>query len=169
MLKRTLDFKLKPSHYYIFTDATWATENDRISFQGITVMRYGGVTAWTANRQKSTALSSMEAEIMAASEGSRLVAWLEKLTRNLSEGRDKYIPTLFCDNQSTVDLCYDTKHHQKAKHIETRYLYVRNDMVLKDRLHIDHIPGKDQPADIFTQQLPIDLFNKHKRALGMLE
>jgi len=168
VLNRTIDFKR--AHYYIFTDATWATENDRVSFQGVAVMRYGGVTMWMANRQKSTALSSMEAEIMAASEGGRLAAWLEKLTGDLGEGAyNKYTPTLFCDNQSTVDICYDTKHHQKAKHIETRYLYVRNDMVLKERLYVDHIPGKDQPADIFTKQLPIEQFNKHKGSFGLVD
>ena len=75
----------------------------------------------------------MEAEIMAASEGARLAVWLEKLTRDLGERDDDddnpFIPTLYCDNKGTVDLLYDTKHYQKAKHIETRYLFVRNDMV----------------------------------------
>jgi hypothetical protein len=111
----------------------------------------------------------MEAEIMAALEGARLAVWLEKLTRDLGE-RDEdnpFIPTLYCDNKSTVDLSYDTKHHQKAKHIETRYLFVRNDMVQRDRLEVVHIPGKDQPGDMLTKQLPIDQFTKHCVTLGI--
>jgi hypothetical protein len=89
----------------------------------------------------------MEAEIMAASEGARSAVWLEKLTRDLGE-RDEdddnpFIPTLYCDNKGTVDLSYDTKHHQKAKHIKTRYLFVRNDMVQRDCLKVVYIPGKD--------------------------
>ena len=68
---------------------------------------------------------------MAASEGVRLVVWLEKLTRDLGERDDDnpFIPTLYYNNKGTVDLSYDTKHHQKAKHIGTRYLFVRNNMV----------------------------------------
>jgi len=68
---------------------------------------------WMAQRQKSTALSSMEAEIMAALEGARSAVWLEKLTRDLGERDDDnpFIPTLYCDNKGTVDLSYDTKHH----------------------------------------------------------
>jgi len=68
---------------------------------------------------------------MAALEGVRLAVWLEKLTRDLGERDDDnpFIPTLYCDNKGTVDLLYDTKHYQKAKHIKTRYLFVRNDMV----------------------------------------
>jgi hypothetical protein len=91
---------------------TWGTEHDWISFQGMVVIRYGGAVIWMAQRQKSTALSSMEAEIMAASEGARLVVWLEKLTRDLGErDDDPFIPTLYCDNKSMVDLSYDTKHY----------------------------------------------------------
>jgi hypothetical protein len=158
-----------PTSYSIFTDATWGTEHDRISFQGMAVMRYGGAVIWMAQRQKSTALSSMEAEIMAASEGARSAVWLEKLTRDLGERDDDnpFVPTLYCDNKGTVDLSYDTKHHQKAKHIETRYLFVRNDMVQKDRLEVVHIPGKDQPGDMLTKQLPIDQFTKHCITLGI--
>ena len=102
-----------PTGYSIFTDATWGTEHDRISFQGIAVIRYGGVVIWMAQRQKSTALSSMEAEIMAASEGVRLAVWLKKLTRDLGERDDDnpFILTLYCDNKGTVDLLYNTKHH----------------------------------------------------------
>ena len=68
-----------------------------------------------------TALSLIEAEIIAALEGVRLVVWLKKLTRDLGERDDDnpFIPTLYCDNKGTVDLLYDIKHYQKAKHIET--------------------------------------------------
>ena len=66
-------------------------------------------------------MSSIEVEIIAALEGVRSAVWLEKLTRDLGE-RDNdnpFIPTLYCDNKGIVDLSYDIKHHQKAKHIET--------------------------------------------------
>jgi len=63
----------------------------------------------------------MEAEIIAVLEGVRLVVWLKKLMRDLEKRDDDnpFIPTLYCDNKGTVDLLYDIKYHQKAKHIET--------------------------------------------------
>ena len=66
-----------------------------------------------AQRQKLIVLSSMEVEIMVMSEGVRSVVWLEKLTRDLGERDDinPFIPTLYCDNKSTIDLLYNTKHH----------------------------------------------------------
>ena len=60
-----------------------------------------------------TVLSLIEVEIIAALEGARLVVWLKKLTRDLGE-RDEdnpFIPTLYYDNKSTVNLSYDTKHY----------------------------------------------------------
>jgi hypothetical protein len=60
-----------PASYTIFTDVTWGTEHNRISFQGIAIIRYKGAVIWMAQRQKSTALSSIEAEIIAASERAR--------------------------------------------------------------------------------------------------
>jgi len=55
----------------------------------------------------------MEAEIIAASEGARLVVWLKKLTRDLEErdNNNPFIPTLYCDNKGTVNLLYDTKYY----------------------------------------------------------
>jgi hypothetical protein len=52
--------------------------------------------------------------------------------RDLGERDDddnSFIPTLYYNNKGTVDLLYNTKHYQKAKHIETRYLFVQNDIV----------------------------------------
>jgi len=147
--------ELSPHPFHLFADATWATEDDRKSFQGIATLKYGGVFSWQANRQKSTALSSMEAEIMAGSEAGKNAMWLEKLTSDLNErdATNPFIPTLYCDNQSAVQLFHDTKFHAKVKHIELRYMFVRNDLLRENRIKVMHIDGKNQPADIFTKQL----------------
>ena len=57
----------------------------------------------------------MEVEIIVASEGARLIVWLEKLTRDLGErdddNDDPFIPILYCNNKGMVNLLYDTKHY----------------------------------------------------------
>jgi hypothetical protein len=50
---------------------------------------------------------------------------------------------LYYDNKEAVDLSYNTKHYQKAKHIKTQYLFVRNNIMQRKRLTIVHIPSKD--------------------------
>jgi hypothetical protein len=109
----------------------------------------------------------MEAEFMAASEASREAAWLEKLNRDL--GDPTAPPTLYSDNQSAITLIHDPKYHARAKHIDIRYAFIRNDMVAKDRLIVVHIPGSDQPADILTKQLPVEATRRHLKTLGMTD
>ena len=37
----------------------------------------------------------------------------------------------------------------------------------KGKLRIIHIPGKEQPVDMLTKQLPVVVFRKHSAALGL--
>jgi hypothetical protein len=108
----------------------------------------------------------MEAEFMAASEASREAAWLEKLNRDLDD-LVSIPPTLYSDNNAAVAHIRDPTYHARAKHIDIRYAFIRNDMVNKDRLYIEHIPGVNQPADILTKQLPVAATRRHLETLGM--
>ena len=64
----------------------------------------------------------MEAKIIAANEGAKEAAWLEKITNDLY--KTPQILILQCNNLGGIDLIKDPKHYNKAKHIEIRYLYI---------------------------------------------
>ena len=73
---------------------------------------------------------------MAVSEGGKESAWIRTLTKDLGERETMpafvltlILLTLFCNNQGVVDLIKSTKFHNKAKYIEIRYFYIRNDLV----------------------------------------
>lgn len=155
--------------YSIFFDSTWGTEDDRKSFLGWVVILRNGAVSWAAQRQRSTAQSSMEAEIMAANEAAKEAAWLEKLWPEIIKEPLKEPPTLYCDNLSAIDFSTNTKFSNKSKHIEVRYFYIRNDMVARNRLRVESVPGNDQVADILTKQLPYDRFTTHKATMGLNE
>ncbi|KAI1007218.1 hypothetical protein K3495_g1001 [Podosphaera aphanis] len=158
--------KTKFNVFDIFADATWEPEDDRKSFQGYVVLYNEGAISWVSQRQKSTALSSMEAEIIAANEGAKEAAWMEKLWKDLHQ--ENFIPTLWCDNQAATEFCKDSgRFHNKAKHIEIRYFYARNDMIAKNRLKIDRIAGTDNPTDILTKQLPHESLVRHMDKMGV--
>jgi hypothetical protein len=74
---------------------------------------------------------------------------------------------LRCDNLGGIDLIKDTKHYNKAKHIKIRYLYIRNDIMQRNKLQIEHIPSTKQLANILTKQLPIDGYRKHYILMGL--
>lgn len=154
--------------YELYSDSTWGTEDDRKSFLGWVVILRNEAVSWAAQRQKSTALSSMDAEIVAANEAAKEAAWLERLWPEIKQPLEKP-PTLYCDNLSAIDFATTAKFSNKSKHIEIRYFYIRNDMVARNRLRVESIPGDDQVADILTKQLPYDRFTIHKATMGLNE
>ncbi|KAI0997191.1 hypothetical protein K3495_g10994 [Podosphaera aphanis] len=103
---------------------------------------------------------------MAASEGARELAWMEKVCSDLGLKFDSP-PTLRIDNEPAIDLSKATKFHTKAKHIEIRHFFIRNDMVQRNRIEVVHTPGTDQIADVLTKQLPKDQFRKLLRGFGL--
>ncbi|RAL60079.1 hypothetical protein DID88_000705 [Monilinia fructigena] len=155
--------------YRIYTDSTWGSSEDRKSVQGVALIRYGGAIVWSSTKQKSTSLCTMEAEIIAANEGAKDIAWMEKLVKDLGERSEDepFIPTLYCDNESGVDWMQENKFHSKAKHIDIRWHYIRKDMVEAKRLRIVWIPGTDQTADTLTKQLTYPGFTIHGKGLGL--
>jgi hypothetical protein len=153
-------------NFDVYTDSTWGTEDDRKSFQGWVIKYNGGATSWAANRQKSTALSSQEAEIMAASDGAREAAWMLKLWKDL-EIKPTRIPILYLDNQGAESLAKERKYHAKTKHIDIRHFYIREDMVKRGKLAVQHIAGDDNMADTLTKALPIPTFERYRQYMGI--
>ena len=59
---------------------------------------------------------------------------------------------LLVDNQSTITLSKNPVHHNRTKHIDTRYHFVRQ--CVEDRkIEIEFVRTEDQLADIFTKAL----------------
>jgi hypothetical protein len=58
--------------------------------------------------------------------------------------------------------------HDKSKHIEMRYHYVR-DMVQKNILSIQYVPTAEQTADILTKPLSLTKFVYFRDKLGVAE
>ncbi len=56
----------------------------------------------------------------------------------------------------------DAKYHNKSKHIETKYNFVR-DIVVKKIVMIRYISTHDMVADPLTKAVPRDVFAMHAR------
>ena len=80
--------------------------------------------SWSSKKQPTIALSSCEAEIMAASEGAKEAIYLRNFLSELGENTDA--PTAMAtDNRAAQDLSYNPEHHARTKHIERRHYFVR--------------------------------------------
>ena len=80
------------------------------------VMTYaGGAVSWQSRLQKTVALSTMEAEYMAAVEAGKEILWMKDFIGEVGIRQDEY--RLFCDSQSVIHLTKNTTYHSRTKHI----------------------------------------------------
>ena len=81
--------------------------------------------------------------------------WLKGLFAELC--RDDSCINLFCDSQSVICLTKDQMFHERTKHIDVKYHYVR-DVVAQGKLKVCKISTHDNPADILTKPVPVAKF-----------
>ena len=147
-----------------YSDSDWAgSASDRKSTSGCYFGLGSAVVSWFNRKQKSVALSLTEAEYMAVSQASCEAIWLRKLLVGLF-GQELRPTMIYCDNQSCIKLSENPVFHDRSKHIEIRYHFIR-DWVQRGAVRLAYVSTNDQVADILTKSLPK---GKHVRFRGMM-
>ena len=80
-------------------------------------------------------------------------------------GHDLEPTVLYVDNQGAVELSKDKKSCQKSRHIERRYLKIR-ELVADGEIIVKHVNTDDNHADVLTKPLDADTFMYHVAALS---
>ena len=147
-----------------FTDVDWARcVEDRKSTSSC-FSTGSGVVSWFNRKQKSVALSSAKVEYMAASMAACEGMWLRKSLSGLFECELE--ATIFhCDNQSGIMLSENPVFHDRSKHIDIRYHFLR-DCVHRGTIQLEYIQKDEQLADIFTKALCRHSFVKFRDKFG---
>ena len=99
------------------------TDLDRKSTSGCCFSLGSATMSWFSQKQKYVALSSAEAEYMAASQASCEALWLRKLLVDLFNQVLRPI-VIYYDNQSCIHLSENPVFHDRSKHIEIRYHFI---------------------------------------------
>jgi Reverse transcriptase-like len=135
----------------IYVDASWGDDLEkRNSTTGVVVKLNGNVICWNTRKQKTVALSSTEAEYMALTDATTEALWLRTW---INEVFRKNIPILIhCDNQSAIALASNDTFHQRTKHIDIRYHFIRQHVQSGD-IKIKWIQTENQQADILTKRI----------------
>ena len=135
-----------------YTDSDWAgCAADRKSTSGCFFSLGLGLVSWFSRKQKSVALSSAEAEYMADSQSSCEAICLCKMMVFLF-GQEMSPTIIHCDNQSCIKLSENPVFHDRSKHIEIIYHFIR-DWVQRGAIQLQYIPTDEQVADILTKSL----------------
>jgi hypothetical protein len=151
-----------------FSDSDFAGDvEDRKSTSGVLFFLGEMPITWQSNKQKVVALSTCEAEYIAASHAACQGVWLARLLKDMV-GSEVGAPRLYIDNKSAIDLCKNPVLHDRSKHIETKYHYIR-DCVEKKKITVEQISTKDQLADTLTKPLGRVLFQEQRDRIGVLK
>ena len=116
-----LRYECDRSNIYGMTDSDWAVKH---STSGYVFKFCQAAISWSSKKQTTVALSSCEAEIMAASEAAKEAVYISRLSRELGISDDTPM-ALHCDNRSATDVAYNPERFGRMKHVERRHLYVR--------------------------------------------
>ncbi|GMI82979.1 cysteine-rich RLK (RECEPTOR-like protein kinase) 8 [Hibiscus trionum] len=150
-----------------YIDADWAGDaTDRRSTSGYCFDFGSAVVSWCSKKQPTVALSSTEAEYIAATMAAQECIWMKCLMGDMF-GNINYALQIKCDNESAIKLASNPVFHGRTKHIEVRNHFVR-EKVLNQELDLVGVNTNDQTADIFTKALAKPKFERFRAALGVV-
>ncbi|XP_050920425.1 secreted RxLR effector protein 161-like [Lathyrus oleraceus] len=170
-IKGTTNFGL---HYYSFnnfeiigySDSGWSGDlDDKKNTTGF--MFFMGDTAftWMSKKQPIITLSICEAEYVAATSCVCHAIWLRNLLKELKTPQED--PVEICvDNKSALALAKNPVFHERRKHIDTRYHFIR-ECIEKKEVKLKYVMSRDQTAGIFTKPLKLETFMKLRNMLGV--
>ena len=124
----------------------------------------GAAVSWVSKLQKVVALSTTEAEYIAATEACKEMLWMQRFLGELGIKQDKYV--LHCDSQSAIHLAKNPAFHSKTKHIDLRYHWIRQ-VLEEGQLQLEKIHTDENPADMFTKILPKTKQELCRRLVGL--
>jgi hypothetical protein len=77
--------------------------------------------------------------------------WLQNLIEKLFD-LELEETCIFYNNQSCIKLSVNLVCHDKSKHIEIKYHYIR-EMIKKGAVKLQYVPTDEQVADVLTKPL----------------
>ncbi|KAH9745452.1 hypothetical protein KPL70_004078 [Citrus sinensis] len=142
-----------------YSDSDWGGDvDDRKSTTGFVFFMGDTAFTWMSKKQPIVTLSTCEAEYVAATSSVCHAIWLRNLLKELSLAQEE--PTEICvDNKSAIALSKNPVFHDRSKHIDTRYHFIR-ECIARKEVQIKYVKSQDQAADIFIKPLKQEDFQK---------
>ncbi|GJW67342.1 retrovirus-related pol polyprotein from transposon TNT 1-94 [Tanacetum coccineum] len=122
------------------------------------------LVSWSSKKQRSTAISTTEAEYIAMSGCCAQILWMRSQLKDYGFDFNK-IP-LYCDNKSAIALCCNNVQHSRSKHIDIRHHFIR-EQVENRVVELYFMETNYQLTDILTKALPRERFEFLLPRLGM--
>ena len=140
------------------------TRRSRTGFCGYL---FGNLCGWNARKQKSVSLSTAESEYVALSACAQFGKWFKGLMSDMGLELSHCKPVvILCDSKSAITIAESPAHimNKYSKHIERRVHWFR-EQIRDGTLRVQHVPGTDNIADLFTKCLGAVAFKKYRDSL----
>src|SRR6218665_3534350 len=100
----------------------------------------GSLISWKSRKQSTVALSTCEAEYMSMCAAVQEAKFLMQLLNGMTKGITNKSVILNVDNQSAIELSKNPVFHQRSKHIDIKYHFIRSE-VEKGFIQPKYIPS----------------------------
>ena len=161
------DDTIRNTDLNFFCDADWANDtSDRKSISGYVTIVAGGAVSWSSKKQQTVALSTAEAEYVAATHIAKQVLWHRTLFDEL-DFHHSSTSTIFTDNQAAISISHHPEFHSRTKHIDIAHHFLR-DLISEGTVNTVYVNTRDNLADLFTKGLSRDLHDDLTSRIGVL-
>ena len=151
----------------IYCDADYAGDLDtRRSTTGYVIKMGNGSVSWSSRLQETVALSTTEAEYMAATDVTKEVKWFRKLLQDIQIIKAPNPLEVWSDSQSAMKLIKNPVLHKRSKHIDTKHHFIRDEVKLGN-VCFKYCSTNEMVADILTKAIPARKVEFCRRELGL--
>ncbi|GJX33822.1 putative ribonuclease H-like domain-containing protein [Tanacetum coccineum] len=149
--------KDSPFHFKAFSDSDYTRDNhDRRSTSGGCQYLGRRLVSWQCKKQTIVAISSTEAEYVAAASCCAQVLWMQN--QFLDYGFNFMNTEIHIDNESTICIVKNPVLHSKTKHIQIRHHFIR-DCYEQRLINVVTVHTDDNVADLLTKGFDLARFN----------
>jgi len=139
---------------------------DRKSTSGMTHFLRPYLISCATKKQHSVAMSTAEAEYVAATSCCAQLLWIRQPLKDFSV--DMGCIPIFCDNTSAINIVKIPCQHKRTKHIDIHHHFLR-DNIEKGLTSMNFCATDKQITDIITKAMCREQFEKNRLELGIVK
>lgn len=148
-----------------YCDADFAGDVDtRRSTTGYVFVMNGGAVSWSSKLQPTVAVSTAEAEYMAAGSAVKEALWLRKLLCDFEKDISRPV-VIHTDNQAALKLLTNPVVSARSKHIDVQHHFVR-ERIVRNEVVFTYCPTGEMVADCLTKLVPKQKLRKCCEGMG---
>ena len=104
--------------------------------------------SWKSHKQQTVALSTCEAEYISLAIVVQESKFLKQLCKDMNIMIDDILINV--DNQGAINLAKNPVNHQRSKHIDIKYHFIRSE-IQNGNVKLQYVQTDNNVADIFTK------------------